>query len=329
MDWINTVSGRARPEELGSTLVHEHLLIGFPGWQMDALAPRFRRDDALSRGVDKLQELRSYGVATFLDPCPMDLGRDVEFMAEVAARSGMRIICTTGAYKQNEGLTYTFGALPVEEITAIYVKELTEGIGESGIRAGLVKVATGAPTMTEYERKLLTAGGRAAAAVGCPVITHTDGASLGLEQIELLTAQGVPAHRILVGHSDGRSDHEYHRSLADKGSYVGFDRFGIEFLLPDEERIESVRKMVDAGYVRSLCLSHDATCASWLGRPVFGGTHVTTPEAIAAAMPKWEASHLFKRILPQLRERGLTEADVHTIFVDNPRRYFRGEEPPR
>lgn len=329
MDWINTVTGRARPEELGSTLVHEHLLIGYPGWQMDALAPRFRRGDALSRGVDKLQELRSYGVATFLDPCPMDLGRDVEFMADVAQRSGMRIICTTGAYKQNEGLTYTFGALPVEDITAIYVKELTEGIGESGIRAGLVKVATGAPTMTEYERKLLVAGGRAAAAVGCPVITHTDDASLGLEQIEVLTAQGVPAHRILVGHSDGRDDHEYHRSLADKGSYVGFDRFGIEFLHPDAQRIESVGKMVDAGYVRSLCLSHDATCAGWLGRPVFGGKHVATAEAIAAAMPRWEAAHLFKRILPRLRERGVTEADVRTIFVDNPRRYFQGEEPPR
>jgi len=329
MDWINTVTGRARPEELGSTLLHEHLLIGYPGWQMDALAPRFRRDDALSRGVDKLQELRSYGVTTFLDPCPMDLGRDVEFMADVAERSGMRIICTTGAYKQNEGLTYTFGALPVEDITAIYVKELTEGIGESGIRAGLVKVATGAPTMTEYERKLLVAGGRAAAAVGCPVITHTDDASLGLEQIEVLTAQGVPAHRILVGHSDGRDDHEYHRSLADKGAYVGFDRFGIEFLHPDEQRIESVRKMVDAGYARSVCLSHDATCAGWLGRPVFGGKHVATAEAIAAAMPKWEATHLFKRILPRLRERGVTEADVNTIFVDNPRRYFRGEEPPR
>jgi phosphotriesterase-related protein len=329
MDWINTVTGRARPEELGSTLLHEHLLIGYPGWQMDALAPRFRRDDALSRGVDKLQELRSYGVTTFLDPCPMDLGRDVEFMADVAERSGMRIICTTGAYKQNEGLTYTFGALPVEDITAIYVKELTEGIGESGIRAGLVKVATGAPTMTEYERKLLVAGGRAAAAVGCPVITHTDDASLGLEQIEVLTAQGVPAHRILVGHSDGRDDHEYHRSLADKGAYVGFDRFGIEFLHPDEQRIESVRKMVDAGYARSVCLSHDATCAGWLGRPVFGGKHVATAEAIAAAMPKWEATHLFKRILPRLRERGVTEADVHTIFVDNPRRYFRGEEAPR
>lgn len=329
MEWIQTVTGRAKPEELGMTLVHEHLLIGFPGWFMDALAPKFDRAEALARGVDRLQELRGHGVSTFLDPCPMDLGRDVEFMAEVSQRSGMRIVCTTGAYKENEGLTYTFGALPVEEIAAIYVKELTEGIGSTGIRAGLIKVATGAPEISAYERKLLTAAGRAAREVGCPIITHTDMASCGLEQIAILVGEGVPAHRILVGHSDGRDDHAYHRSLADKGSYVGFDRFGIETFISDEKRIDSVAKMVEAGYGRSICLSHDSTCASWLGRPVFGGRMVVTREQIAATLPNWNATHLFKRIVPKLRERGVTEDDLKTIFVENPKRYFAGEEAPR
>jgi phosphotriesterase-related protein len=329
MEWINTVTGPVRSEELGMTLVHEHLLIGYPGWQMDALAPRFRRQEAMSRSVDKMAELKSFGVATFLDPCPMDLGRDVEFMAEVSQRSGMKIVCTTGAYKQNEGLIYTFNALPVEEITEIYVKELTEGIGESGIRAGLIKVATGSPQISDYERKLLTAAGRAAAKVGCTIITHTDDAHCGIEQIEILTAEGVPAHRILVGHSDGRDDHAYHRSLADRGSYVGFDRFGIEALISDERRIDSVCKMVSAGYVRSICLSHDATCGAWLGRPIFGGRLVMTAEMLAAAMPNWESAHLFKRILPVLRERGVTDEHIATIFVENPKRYFRGEQAPR
>jgi len=329
MDWIQTVTGRARPEELGMTLVHEHLLIGYPGWYMDALAPKYERNDALARGVDRLEELKGLGVSTFLDPCPMDLGRDVEFMAEVSQRSGMRIVCTTGAYKENEGLTYTFGALPMEEIAAIYVKELTEGIGSTGIRAGLIKVATGAPEISQYERKLLRAAGRAAAEVGCPVITHTDQATAGLEQIAILVAEGVPAHRVLVGHSDGRDDHAYHRALADRGAYVGFDRFGIETFIPDAQRIESTVKMVQAGYTRSICLSHDSTCASWLGRPVFGGRMVVTAEQIAATLPNWDATHLFKRILPRLRERGVTEDDIQTIFVDNPKRYFRGEEPPR
>jgi phosphotriesterase-related protein len=259
----------------------------------------------------------------------MDLGRDVEFLAEVSQRSGMRIVCATGAYKENEGLTYTFAALPVEDIEAIYVKELTEGIDGTGIRAGLVKVATGSRAITPYEQKLLVAGGRAAAKVGCPVLTHTDGASLGVEQLALLTAEGVPAHRVLVGHSDGRDDHDYHRALADRGAYVGFDRFGLESIVPDAQRIESVRRMVSAGYTRSVCLSHDAVCGSWLGRPVFGRKLVTTAEAIARQLPNWEPTHLFKRILPRLRELGLTEADVRTILVDNPKRYFEGSEPPR
>jgi phosphotriesterase-related protein len=76
MDWINTVTGRIRPDDLGLTLVHEHLLIGFPGWFMDSVAP-FKRSEALAKAVDKLQELRALGVKSFVDPCPSDLGRDV------------------------------------------------------------------------------------------------------------------------------------------------------------------------------------------------------------------------------------------------------------
>jgi len=328
MDRLNTVTGSVRPEDLGITLVHEHLLIGYPGWSMDALAPPFRRAEAVSRGVDRLTELRAHGVTTFVDPCPIDLGRDVEFMAEVSEKSGVHVICATGAYTELEGLSYTFRALPVEEITAIYVKELTEGIGSTGIRAGFVKVATGAPAISAYERKLVVAGGRAAAAVGCPVLTHTEDAQCGLEQIALLTEQGVMAHRILVGHSDGRDDHDYRRALADRGAYVGFDRFGLDAILDDDKRVDGVCRMIDDGYVTSVCLSHDSICAGWLGRPVFRGRRVTTAEAIAAANPNWTATHLFTRIFPRLRERGVTDADIRTMLVSNPGRYFRGDVAP-
>lgn len=328
MEWINTVTGRITPDQLGMTLIHEHLLIGFPGWQMDTLNP-FRRAEALARAVDKLQELRALGVRSFVDPCPCDLGRDVEFMAEVSQRSGMQIICAAGAYKQDQGITYTFSAMSAEQITEIYVRELSEGIGLTGIRAGLVKVATGAPEITAYEHKLLKAGGSAAAQTGSSVLTHTDHASLGIEQIAALTAAGVPAHRILVGHSDGRADHAYHVSLAERQAYVGFDRFGIETIIADALRIESVLELIAAGYVQSVCLSHDATCGAWLGRPSFDGTRVVQPERLQAALPNWEPTHLFKRILPRMRELGLAEAHIQTMLVDNPARYFRGEEAPR
>jgi phosphotriesterase-related protein len=329
MEIIQTVTGPLPVDKLGLTLVHEHLLIGYPGWFMDALAPPFVRSEVLARTVDKLAELHALGVRTLVDPCPSDLGRDVEFMAEASSRSGVRIVCATGAYKEDSGIPYTLNALHPDELTAICVKELSEGIGGTGIRAGLVKVASGAPRITPYEEKLIRAGGRAAAQVGCPVLTHTDQSLLGDVQVALLVESGVPAHRILVGHCDGRNDHAYHRAVADLGAYVAFDRFGLTIALKDEERIEAVLRMINAGYVRSLCLSHDAICGSWLGRPVFEGKHVVTAERLGQLAPQWDPTHLFKNILPIMRAQGLTEAAERTLLVDNPARYFRGSEPPR
>jgi phosphotriesterase-related protein len=239
----------------------------------------------------------------------------------------MRIVCTTGMYTERDGIPYTFRALPVEEIAEIYIAELTEGIGDTGIRAGLIKLATGSP-ITAYEKKLCAAAGMASREVGCPVITHTEEASHGLEQLELLAAQGVPAHRVLVGHSDGRADPAYHASLAERGAYVGFDRFGIEPLIPDAERIESVLALLRAGHVRSLCISHDATCGAWLGRPVFGGKYVFRPEQLSAMIPNMRPTHIFEHILPDLLARGVSQAQIDTILIDNPRRYFEAQDPP-
>lgn len=328
MESIQTVTGPVPIHELGLTLVHEHLLIGYPGWWMDTLAPPFVRAEALARAVDKLAELHALGVRTLVDPCPIDLGRDVEFMARASERSGVRIVCATGVYKEDQGISYTFKALRAEDVVAIYLRELQEGIGNTGIRAGLVKVASGAPQLTPYEEKMIRAGGRAAAQAGCPVLTHTDHAALGLEQLAILTECGVPVHRILVGHSDSRDDHSYHRSLAERGAYLGFDRFGLTTMLRDEQRIEAVLQMVSAGFARSLCLSHDAICGSWLGRPSFDGKRAFTQAQLEQFLPNWEPTHLFRNILPVLRARGLTPALERTLLVENPARYFAGVESP-
>jgi phosphotriesterase-related protein len=317
---VQTVTGRVRPEALGRTLVHEHVLIGFPGWNLDPFAPRFVRADAMARAVDQLQELRDLGVGTFVDPCPMDLGRDVEFLAELSQKSGLQIVCTTGAYFEAEGITHTFRHLPVEEITAIYIKEIVDGVGDTGIRAGAVKIATGAHQISEYERKLVQAGARAARETGVPLISHTQEASCGHEQIDVVTGEGVSADRLLVGHSDGVDDHDYHRSLAERGAFVGFDRFGISLILSDEVRVKNVLKLAAAGFTRNILLSHDSIVC-WQGRPVpFANRY----EDVLAMLPDWRPTSILKKIVPQLRAGGLSEADVATILVDNPRRFFAG-----
>ncbi len=317
---VQTVTGRVAATDLGRTLIHEHVLIGFPGWQLDALAPRYVRAEAMTRAVDQMQELRGLGVGTFVDPCPMDLGRDVEFLAELSQRSGLRIVCTTGAYFEAEGITYTFRHMPVEEITAIYIKEITEGVGDTGIRAGAVKIATGAQQISDYERKLVVAGARAARETGVPLISHTQEASCGHDQIDLVTREGVPAGRLVVGHSDGVDDHDYHRSLAERGAFVGFDRFGISLIVPDEVRVKNVLLLAKSGHVRNILLSHDSI-SCWQGRPLpFANRH----EDVLAMLPDWRPTSILRKIVPQLRAGGLHDDDITTILVDNPRRFFAG-----
>lgn len=317
---VQTVTGRVAAADLGRTLIHEHVLIGFPGWQLDALAPRYVRADAMARAIDQMQELRGLGVGTFVDPCPMDLGRDVEFLAELSQRSGLRIVCTTGAYFEAEGNTYTFRHMPLEEITAIYIKEITEGVGDTGIRAGAVKIATGAHRISDYERKLVTAGARAARETGVPMISHTQEASCGHDQIDLVTGEGVSADRLVVGHSDGVDDHDYHRSLAERGAFVGFDRFGISLIVPDEVRVKNVLLLAKSGHVRNILLSHDSI-SCWQGRPLpFANRH----EDVLAMLPDWRPTSILTKIVPQLRAGGLTDVDIATILVDNPRRFFAG-----
>ena len=317
---IQTTTGTAAPAELGRTLIHEHVLVGMPGWDLDGLAPPFVRHEAMARAVDQMQELADLGVGTFVDPCPMDLGRDVEFLAELSQKSRMRIICTTGAYFEAEGITQTFRHLPVEAITEIYVEEIANGVGDTGIRAGAVKIATGSGVVSEYEKKLVTAAARAARETGVPIISHTQDATCGHDQIDLVTGEGVPAERLLVGHSDGIDDPDYQRSLAERGAFVGFDRFGISLFISDEVRIQNVLRLAEAGHIDRILLSHDSIMC-WLGRPVPYGNRYGD---LLAMMPDWRPTTIFRKVIPQLLERGLGKDDVERILVDNPRRLFSG-----
>ena len=314
---VNTVEGRRAASELGRTLIHEHVLVGFPGWFMDARQPPFKRAEAIARAVDAFQQLHAHGVRTVIDPCPMDLGRDVEFIAEVSQKSGITLICTTGVYAESMGIPYTLRALPPEGVTEIFVKEIEDGIGTSGIKAGLIKIATGEGHVTDYERKMIAASARAAMITGVPLISHTENCSCGHDQIDIATGEGLPASSLIVGHSDGRDDHDYQRALAERGAYVGFDRFGLEQIVPDAVRIKNLKKLADAGHKQRIMVSHD-TVNCWLGG-LPGGM---APEALNQIVPNWRMTHLFEHIFPELLRMGMSQDDLDLIVTENPRRYF-------
>lgn len=313
---VNTVQGKRTAGELGRTLIHEHVLVGFPGWFMDARMPAYDRREAIDRCVDAFQQLKAYGVTTVIDPCPMDLGRDVEVIAEVSQRSGVTLICATGAYVEAMGIPYTYNHLSVDQIAECFQKEIEDGVAATGIRCGVIKIATGEGHVSDYERKVLTAAAKAAKATGAPLISHTENCSCGHDQIDIATGEGLPAASLIVGHSDGRDDHPYQKSLADRGAYVGFDRFGLEMLIPDAIRMKNLKALVDCGHKDRVMVSHD-TVNCWLGS-YNGGD----PADLQKTLPNWRMTHLFENVFPELKRMGMSQADLDHIVIENPRRYF-------
>ncbi len=327
---INTVTGTCTPQELGTTLVHEHLLVAWSGWEADSITVKgFKRNEALKFCVDRLQELKAHGVNTFMDPCPSDLGRDVEFMAEASSKSGMRVICATGLYKEDLGGAYFkfymhFGS-GANEIAEVYEKEISEGVGDTGIKPGFIKCATGVlkdeagrPHITPYEEMCLRAAARAHKATGAPITTHTDEAMLGPQQLEIFTSEGVDPRRVIIGHSGDTANLQYHVSIMDQGAYLGCDRFGLDFILPDKLRLATVIGLCGVGYANQIVLSHDSV-ACWKGRAM------TLPPEQQHLIANWQPTHLLKNLLPKMREAGLSEDKIKTMLVDNPRRWFAGD----
>ncbi len=330
MAMVNTVTGAIPADQLGRTLMHEHLFLAFPGAEFDPLAV-FDRAAFIDEAVRRLVRLREHhGVRSFVDPCPIELGRDAAMMREISEKSGMHIICTTGFYFEAMGLPSYWRVRTVEEIAELYVREITHGIGATGIRAGAIKVATGAPEITALEKKFLAAACIAQKATGAPVITHTQDGVGGPEQQRLFADGGVAAHKCLIGHCCGNADPAYHRRVVDGGSYIGFDRIGMARLQPDDVRADNLALLVKSGHVTQVMMSQDRNCGRLgkMTRPVSAAEQIEI-DALAAE-GKWPPpyDYLFTDFLPMLHARGVNQGEIAAMLEENPRRFFAGEALP-
>ncbi len=314
---INSVLGPIDTSQLGFTLVHEHLLIGWSGWQWDNTW-KFDRANEMARAVDMLQELRSLGVRTFVDPCPMDIGRDAEFMAEASQKSGMTIIGSTGLYHHEMGIPSYFHAMPEEQIAEIFINDITVGMGHTTIKAGIIKTATTAGQVTEQEQKTHAAAARAQAATGVPIITHTDeNGPMGIEQLDIFESRGGAKERIAIGHSCGNGDIRYLLRVLDRGAWLAFDRFGFGLSASDDVRVAALLGLIGLGYADRVMVSHDSV-STILQRPG------EWPPEMGALIKDWKPTHIIKNIIPRLKAAGVSQQTIDTITIDNPRRYFEG-----
>ena len=324
MKMVNTVAGPVSSDNLGVTLMHEHVLYGYTGYFVDDTIAPFDREAVLASALKRMKDIKACGVKTFVDATTNDSGRDPLFLKEISEKSGVNIVCSTGLYREEEGGSPYFkhrSTLPmldvVQEIAELFEAEVTRGIGKTGVKAGVIKVASGNGSISPYEEKVLKAAGRAQKATGVPIITHTEAGTMGPEQIDILVAEGANPKQIMSGHAGGHCDFKYHTSILDKGVYLSFDRLGADMppAMCDAWRKGSIIGLIGLGYTKQLIMSHD-TIVKFLGRSL--------DEFLAAAVPNWYPTHVFKKIIPALREARVTEDKINTIMADNPRRLFAG-----
>ena len=320
---INTVLGPVSADELGVTLMHEHLVLAYSGWECDALALPYDREAAAAACIKALKEAKSRGLQTLVDATATDMGRDIELQKIVSERLGINIICATGFYTERYGKAgyFRFRSQAYDittEICDIMVKEIAQGIVNTGVKAGVIKVSTGHARISSYEEKVLKAAARAQKETGVPIITHTEAGTMGPEQADLLISEGADPKRIVIGHMCGNADLNYHVSVLGKGVNIAFDRLGIDVLFPDKLRKDCLIALIGMGHADRIMLSQDYW-AYWMGRPF------EFSDAVKPLLVNWSYVHVFNNIIPALREAGISENKINTLMVENPRRLFDGE----
>ena len=319
---VMSVTGPVNAADLGRVLVHEHIVIGMPGEELDpSFAPDI--DEIVARSVDQLQKLRDLGVGAIVDPCPIELGRDPELYAAVSEKSGVKIIFATGFYMESQGIPLYWRARDADEIAEFYLSEIADGVGSTGLRPGVIKAATGLEA-SPLERRVLAGAAKAQREATVANITHTETSRHGDVQQEIFAQNGADPSRIMIGHQDEQKSAAAIAALAANGTFVGIDRVGLDMLASDDHRADMVTELVRGGHRERICLSQDCACNLKAPKVPFAlssGVKIDVAQFVANMKPM---THVLTVFADKLRDRGLTEDDLDTIFRDNPHRLLTG-----
>lgn len=312
MGQIQTATGPIGADHLGFTLSHEHLLVGSAG-VFEGFPFLFDMRATLAQIVRELQEAQAGGVETIIDLTTLDLGRDVELAEQASRESGVHVVVATGIWLD---VPRVFWARDPDFLARVFIREIEEGIADTGVRAGVIKVANDVGGVTEQGEAVLRAAARACLTTNAPISTHQWAPErVGLRQVKIFEDEGVDMSRVCIGHSADTTDVEYLLQLLERGVFLSLDRYpGREGRPSWQQRNRTVKALIDRGHVERLMLGHDYAPA-----PVLAGQPPTAREE--------PTRYLFvaKTAIPDLRKMGASEDAIRTMMVDVPRRFLSGE----
>lgn len=304
MATVMTVTGPIEPSQLGITYAHEHLLGSPPDWSSD------RQDRDLTMlsveaAVKELEIFKLAGGQTIVEMSPADYNRSPEQLRTLSVTTGVHIIMTTGLHKEAFSHPLTSGAT-VDELVARFTRDVVEGVGETGVKAGVAKAATSLNMITTGESKVVRAVARTHRETGVPVSTHTQNGTMGLEQLALFKSEGVNLAKVAIGHVDRKLEYDYHKAMLDMGAYLIYDQISKEKYVPDRDRIAMLLRLVADGYGDRIMLGGD-----------FGRASYWTSNGGGPGL-----SYILWRFVPWLISERMPREAVQAMLVGNPAKFF-------
>jgi len=334
---VQTVRGEISPDELGITMMHEHLRLPPAAfWPWITAPDGGRRQDGLAFLSDATTQYAGLGGRTLVDVTASHHQPDPLMLRQLSETTGLNVIMSTGFYKEP---LYPSLVLEwdVNDFVAFFVKELTEGAGDTGIKAGIIgEIGTFRHRINPREEKVLRAAARAHLRTGAPISTHATLGTMGLAQLDILEQEGVDLSRVVIGHQDLQSDVDTHEAIINRGAYVQYDTIGkeryeyviqenrgsweaapglqVEYLAErhyrkDEDRLACLVELINRGHADHIMLSQDLSARESCLNPDTHG--------------EWGYAYLLGSFVPRLRGAGVSEEDIGLMLVENPRRFLR------
>jgi len=325
---VQTVRGPVESAELGRTYMHEHIFVLSADVQANYPQEWGDEDARVADAVQKLNELAASGVRSIVDPTVIGLGRYIPRVQRIAEQvPDLNIVVATGCYTYDDvpfffhhrgpALEAVLGEPVPDPMVDLFVGDITDGIAGTGVRAGMLKCAIDSQGLTAGVERVMRAVSKAHRQTGVPITLHTHpGSQQGLAAQRVLEDEGVDPRHVVLGHSGDTTDADHLAQLADAGFVLGMDRFGLNLETTFEARADVVVEMCRRGYAGQLVLAHDTSCyIDWLA------------PGLREFIPQWHYLHIQQEVLPYLREHGVTDEQIETMLVANPRRVLETVAP--
>ncbi len=323
MTTVETVRGPVEIDALGPTLMHEHVFVLTPDVMQNYGEQWWDEEERVTDAIAKLRALKAKGIDTIVDPTVVGLGRDIPRVVRINAEVDINIVVATGLYTFDEiphffhyrGPDTLLGG--PELMTEMFVRDIREGIGDTGVKAAFLKCVVEERGLTPDQTRVQRAIAETHRETGVPITVHTNaGHQTGRAAMELYAKEGVDLTQVVIGHSGDTNDLGYLKWIMDQGATIGCDRFGLDLFNPTADRVATIAALCLQGYADRIVLAHDAACYM----DFFSGE--SGQAALAQAAPNWHYEHISDEVLPALRESGVSDDQITTMLVDNPRRYF-------